>query len=259
MRSVFVALRNISWGASVLLLAACARAPEPFDADELSQRARSDFDQLQQIDPQAQAPVSLYDAIARALKYNRERDKFAASASTTFSGDTPAPLSANPVYTVAQDKERTTRSVAFSWNILDFGLSYVRAGQQSDRYLIAREKIRKMQPNIVRDVRVAYWRAVAAQNVGAQGATVTYARGTGLRERMGLLGVTIDEQKEMIRIIVSEEQADRVFEAMYLAGQLDSPGMGVMFMNDLTRVATYIPDDVLEAAQKSESDGGART
>lgn len=99
----------------------------------------------------------------------------------------------------------------------------------------------------------------AAQNVGAQGATVTYARGTGLRERMGLLGVTIDEQKEMIRIIVSEEQADRVFEAMYLAGQLDSPGMGIMFMNDLTRVATYIPDDVLEAAQKSESDGGART
>ena len=40
----------------------------------------------------------------------------------------------------------------------------------------------------------------AAQNVGAQGATVTYARGTGVRERMGLMGVTIDEQKEMVRI-----------------------------------------------------------
>lgn len=96
----------------------------------------------------------------------------------------------------------------------------------------------------------------AAQNVGAQGETVTYARGTGLRERMGLLGVTIDEQKEMIRIIVSEEQADRVFEAMFLAGQLDRPGMGIMFMNDLTRVATFIPDDVLDAAQRSEREGG---
>lgn len=96
----------------------------------------------------------------------------------------------------------------------------------------------------------------AAQNVGAQGATVTYARGTGLRERMGLLGVTIDEQKEMIRIIVSEEQADRVFEAMFLAGQLDRPGMGIMFMNDLTRVATFIPDDVLDASQRSEREGG---
>ena len=90
----------------------------------------------------------------------------------------------------------------------------------------------------------------AAQNVGAQGATVTYARGTGIRERMGLMGVTIDEQKEMIRIIVSEEQADRVFEAMYLAGELDKPGMGIMFMNDLDRIATYIPDEVLADAKK---------
>ena len=90
----------------------------------------------------------------------------------------------------------------------------------------------------------------AAQNVGAQGATVTYARGTGVRERMGLMGVAIDEQKEMVRIIVSQEQSDRVFEAMYLAGELDKPGMGIMFMNKLDRIATYIPDEVLaEAAE----------
>ena len=93
----------------------------------------------------------------------------------------------------------------------------------------------------------------AAQNVGAQGATVTYARGTGVRERMGLMGVTIDEQKEMVRIIVSEEQADRVFEAMYLAGDLDKPGMGIMFMNKLDRIATYIPDEVLAEADKPKA------
>ena len=93
----------------------------------------------------------------------------------------------------------------------------------------------------------------AAQNVGAQGATVTYARGTGVRERMGLMGVTIDEQKEMVRIIVSEEQADRVFEAMYLAGDLDKPGMGIMFMNKLDRIATYIPDEVLAEVDKPKA------
>ena len=86
----------------------------------------------------------------------------------------------------------------------------------------------------------------AAKNCGAQGATISYARGTGIRERMGLLGVTIDEQKEVIRIIVSEEQADRVFEAMYLAGGLDTPGKGIMFMTKLDRVATYIPESVLK-------------
>ena len=55
----------------------------------------------------------------------------------------------------------------------------------------------------------------AATNVGAQGATINYARGTGIRDRMGLLGVTIDEQKEIIRIIVSKEQSNRIFEAMF--------------------------------------------
>jgi nitrogen regulatory protein PII len=73
----------------------------------------------------------------------------------------------------------------------------------------------------------------AAKNCGAQGATISYARGTGIRERMGLMGVAIDEQKEVIRIIVSDEQADRVFDAMYLAGKLDTPGKGIMFMTKL--------------------------
>ena len=88
--------------------------------------------------------------------------------------------------------------------------------------------------------------SIAAKNAGAQGATISYAQGTGIRERMGLIGVTIDEQKEVIRIIVSEEQADRVFEAMYLAGGLDTPGKGIMFMTKLDRVATYIPESVLK-------------
>lgn len=89
----------------------------------------------------------------------------------------------------------------------------------------------------------------AAKNSGAQGATINYARGTGVRERLGLLGVTVDEQKEVIRIIVSEDQADLIFEAMFLAGKLDTPGKGIMFMTKLDRVATYIPDAVLNTVE----------
>jgi nitrogen regulatory protein P-II 1 len=92
----------------------------------------------------------------------------------------------------------------------------------------------------------------AAKNCGAQGATISYARGTGIRERMGLIGVTIDEQKEVIRIIVSDEQADRVFDAMYLAGKLDTPGKGIMFMTKLDRVATYIPEEVLKKITQAD-------
>ena len=90
----------------------------------------------------------------------------------------------------------------------------------------------------------------AATSVGAQGATINYARGTGVRDRMGLLGVTIDEQKEIIRIIVSE-QSNRVFESMYLA-EILIPGKGIMWMVKLDRVATHIPKDVLKRAGASK-------
>ena len=89
----------------------------------------------------------------------------------------------------------------------------------------------------------------AATKVGAQGATINYARGTGIRDRMGLLGVTIDEQKEIIRIIVSKEQSNRIFEAMFLAGNLDTPGKGIMWMVKLDRVATHITKDVMKRAK----------
>ena len=86
----------------------------------------------------------------------------------------------------------------------------------------------------------------AAKNAGAQGATISYAQGTGVRERMGLLGVTVDEQKEVIRIVVSEEQSELIFEAMYLAGNMDKPGKGIMFMSSLDRIATYIPETMIK-------------
>ena len=86
----------------------------------------------------------------------------------------------------------------------------------------------------------------AAKNSGAQGATINYARGTGIREKLGLLGVTIDEQKEIIRVLVSEEQSEIVFEAMYLAGNLDKPGKGIMYLSELDRVATYIPEEIIK-------------
>ena len=90
----------------------------------------------------------------------------------------------------------------------------------------------------------------AAKNAGAQGATVSYARGTGIRDRMGLLGVTIDEQKEVLRLIVSDDQADRVFEAIYLAGKLDTPGKGIMYMSNLENVATHIPQDIVDSVSE---------
>lgn len=86
----------------------------------------------------------------------------------------------------------------------------------------------------------------AARKAGAQGATTYFARGTGVRERLGLLGITIDAEKEVVNVLASTEQADRVFEQMYLAGKLDTPAMGIIYMTPLIKAATHIPEDVLE-------------
>ena len=86
----------------------------------------------------------------------------------------------------------------------------------------------------------------AAQEAGAQGATVYYARGSGVRERLGVLGVAIEVEKEVINIVVATDQIDRIFEKIYLAGKLDTPGMGLMYVTPLEKAATYIPADIIE-------------
>ncbi len=90
-----------------------------------------------------------------------------------------------------------------------------------------------------------------AKHAGVQGATITYAQGTGIRERMGLTGMAIDKHKEVVRMIVSEEQTEHVFESLYLAGELDKPGNGIMFVTALEKIATYIPKNVLKKLSKA--------
>ena len=85
----------------------------------------------------------------------------------------------------------------------------------------------------------------AARQAGAQGATVNFGKGMGIRERLGLLGVAVEVEKEVIQVMVSTEQVDRVFETMYLAGKLDTPGMGIAYITNLEKAATYIPSEVL--------------
>ena len=95
----------------------------------------------------------------------------------------------------------------------------------------------------------------AAIDAGVQGATVHYARGTGLRERLGILGFAAEVEKEVINIVVPSDQANRIFEIMYLAGELDKPGRGFMYITELDKAATFIPPRIREKlAREDESE-----
>jgi nitrogen regulatory protein P-II 1 len=94
---------------------------------------------------------------------------------------------------------------------------------------------------------------VAAQQAGAQGATIFYARGSGVRERLGIVGLAIEVEKEIITIVVATDQVDRVFEKIYLAGKLDTPGMGLMYVTPLEKAATYVPPEIIEKLSGSNT------
>lgn len=86
----------------------------------------------------------------------------------------------------------------------------------------------------------------AAQDAGAQGATVYYARGGGVRERLGILGLAVEVEKEVINIVVASDHVDRVFERMYVAGKLDTPGMGFLYVTPLEKAGTFIPPEIAD-------------
>lgn len=93
----------------------------------------------------------------------------------------------------------------------------------------------------------------AAQEAGAQGATVYYARGEGVRERLGILALAVEVDKEVINVVVAKDQADRILERMYIAGNLDTPGMGFIYLTPLEKAATYIPREIAEKLEIEEA------
>lgn len=173
-------------------LAGCAVTPEPVSDTARAARAKEDVDTLFKDMEPVSGPVTLHEAFARALKYNydyrlRSMERSMASRQLDLSSYEMLPrLTASAGYTArsndagsrsvdlgtgvesnlfsgAQERKRHTHNAILAWNVLDFGVSYVRAQQQAEQVLIAEERKRKVVHNISQDVRQAFWRAYAAQ------------------------------------------------------------------------------------------------
>lgn len=71
--------------------------------------------------------------------------------------------------------------------------------------------------------------ARAAIKAGAQGATISYIRGYGLRDRLGLLRITKKHDKEVVTVVVDKYDADAVFQAMAESGNVGLPGRGLVY------------------------------
>jgi nitrogen regulatory protein PII len=87
----------------------------------------------------------------------------------------------------------------------------------------------------------------AAIDAGAQGATIVFGRGQGIRERLGLLGLAVQPEKEIVYIVVEEELLDRVLTAMIKTGHLDQPGVGFIYVTPVERTVGLLQAEEREA------------
>lgn len=181
---------------AVCFLSGCASlAPESLTGPEITAASAADRQSVQKEIEPLTAPLSLEEAIARAIKFNLERrtrimeeavatgqlevgnfdllPKLIAAAGyrdrdkdlITRSKDsvTGEPSLANPF--ISSSRSATTTDMSFTWSLLDFGQSYYASKQNADRVLIAAERRRKALHLLIQDVRTAFWRTASAQKL----------------------------------------------------------------------------------------------
>ena len=90
---------------------------------------------------------------------------------------------------------------------------------------------------------------LAARDMGARAAVVHSAQSWGVRERLGVFGVAVETEKDVIMILVSSDQQDLIFDAIYQTAELDAPGRGLMFITPVESGATYVPEAVRKHLQ----------
>ena len=201
---MFSFLKKITLIVLFFVLTSCAsRSPEPLAVKTLEISAKDDINKISKIREQNEIlkndlDIDLYKAIALAIENNKDikiklfetalanqqledirfdmlpsmsanagytgSEKYQSSTSATVANNDDAGTKGS-TFSTSRTKDVFEQDVGFTWNALDFGLSYIRAGQSADRFLIAKEIEKKSANNIAKDVIQAYWNALSAQKL----------------------------------------------------------------------------------------------
>lgn len=86
----------------------------------------------------------------------------------------------------------------------------------------------------------------AARDLGIGAGVVYRARGIGLRERLGLLGIAFEAEKEVVVMIVANERLDLVVDGLYKAAGMNTLAAGFIYTTQVEKAALYIPEEVLK-------------
>lgn len=182
--------RKASFALLGLWLSSCTMQPAPITDEEVKARVEDDRQLLVMASQPVEGPISLYEAMARAVAYNLDlkleqyktnltekqlsltrhdqlpdvvAGHLADGRSNDYGGSSRSLLDGTESLEASTSSERYTKSddLGLSWDILDFGVSYYRAKQASDRLLLAQEQQKNVLNQILTDVQKTYWRAVS--------------------------------------------------------------------------------------------------
>ena len=278
---------------SVGFIASCAtRSPEPLATNTLVISAENDIETISKIREQNEIfqkdlDIDLYTAIALSIENNKDlkvklfetaladrqieevkfdmlpamsanagysgSDKYQSTTSATVgTGDLAGSMGSS--YSTSRDRDVIDSDIGFTWNALDFGLSYIRAGQSADRYLIAKEIEKKSANNIAKDVIKAYWNALSAQKLIKKYDPLIVKVDEALNDSRKIEEMLLQKpmdallyQKELLdikRALISQRQT-------LINAKIDLGGlMGLLPDQEYTLVPTSQPINVLDMKMK---------
>lgn len=180
--------------ATVLMVSGCAVTPQPMTTADIKAVVEADLKKVFQRQEPLGKPLTVYDAMARVLKYDLDNrlkmmeealslnqldvanvsmlPQIVTSAGYVSRSNISASSSQSVTTGVqsletstSQEQYRRVADLGLTWNILDFGVSYIAAKQQADRTLVAAERRRKVIQNTLQDTRQVFWRAAAADRL----------------------------------------------------------------------------------------------
>ena len=241
-------MRNAFFSGIILFsaaLTACSVQTEPTTLGERSARADTDRHALFSGQEDIVKPLTLYDAIARAVKYNADHrvaameQAFRAGVADAASLDMLPKLAAEGGFSarsrmlaysakepngnrplndaVIGGKAENAFDLTMAFNVLDFGISYVNARQKSDRLYMAEEAHRKSLQLLIHDVRAAFWRAAAAQRIAGDVEALTNA----VRQELVRVGDADDMSVEGLenkkRLLTTLQSLNQINQTMLTA------------------------------------------
>ena len=191
------ALRLSAVALAGLMAVGCATVePTPLAAKDMMNQTQLDAEASRKNVEPIRGPLTLDEALARALKYNLDHrakmmeqalalgqldvGKFdmlpKIMAQAGYSGRSIPRFTTSQSYeewvrkdalgtnfSTSSEAHHTTAELGLTWSLLDVGLGYYGAKQNEARFQIASEKRRKAMQLLTQDVRNAYWRAASAQ------------------------------------------------------------------------------------------------